>query len=336
MNRQQFNSRNNIGEFITFKTNSPSGTTFDPVITFLGAKRVHWDLGIGTSYLAGNSISYTYPDNSTKTVKMYVDRLKNVISFSLSNDNIVGQLVLTGTTLGGVIALDNNPLLTGITHSYSNSLINAYSIFGCNVIGTLDLTMFPNFGTSLSTQGNSNLNYILHTATTRNFTSYVVSSCDLLGTHDISMLSNFGGSSSASTGYMTTSNNPNLTNVSFPKTTGYFKNLLNNDGLRAFCMNTSNLDYVDFKPLSGATLISGTTQGAAKIRLDNNNMIAGDVNHILDDFLYNATNNSTGWSNIVLDISGTNANPDSSSGGYDGLTAIATLTGSPYNWTITY
>jgi len=65
-------------------------------------------------------------------------------------------------------------------------------------------------------------------------------------------------------------------------------------------------------------------------------MGAGDVNHILDDFKYNATNNPSGWSNVVLDIGGTNDDPDSSSGGYDGLAAIATLTGSPYNWTITY
>ena len=65
-------------------------------------------------------------------------------------------------------------------------------------------------------------------------------------------------------------------------------------------------------------------------------MSTGDVNHILDDFLYNATNNSVGWSNINLNIAGSNSAPDSSSGGYDGLSAIATLTSPPYNWTITH
>ena len=65
-------------------------------------------------------------------------------------------------------------------------------------------------------------------------------------------------------------------------------------------------------------------------------MTAADVNHILVDFVTIATSNPTGWDSIVLNIGGTNANPDTTSGGYDGLAAIATLTGLPYNWTITY
>ena len=50
----------------------------------------------------------------------------------------------------------------------------------------------------------------------------------------------------------------------------------------------------------------------------------------------NTTYNPTGWSNVNLNISGTNDAPDSSSGGYNGLAAISFLTGSPYNWTITH
>jgi hypothetical protein len=65
-------------------------------------------------------------------------------------------------------------------------------------------------------------------------------------------------------------------------------------------------------------------------------MSASHVNNILVDFSGNATYNQIGWSNIILDIGGTNSDPDSSSGGYNGLAAIAFLTGSPYNWTITY
>jgi len=70
--------------------------------------------------------------------------------------------------------------------------------------------------------------------------------------------------------------------------------------------------------------------------LYNNNMIASDVNRILVDFSGNATTNAVGWKNVNLNIGGTNADPDSSSGGYNGLAAISFLTGSPYNWTITY
>ena len=82
--------------------------------------------------------------------------------------------------------------------------------------------------------------------------------------------------------------------------------------------------------------MSGVTQGVPRISLRDNGMIADDVNHILVDFSGNATYNPTGWSNINLNIGGTNTDPDSSSGGYDGLAAISFLTGSPYNWTITY
>jgi hypothetical protein len=64
-------------------------------------------------------------------------------------------------------------------------------------------------------------------------------------------------------------------------------------------------------------------------------MLAADVNHILVDFSGNTTYNPTGWSNVNLNIGGTNDPPDSSSGGYDGLAAISFLTGSPYNWIIT-
>ena len=76
--------------------------------------------------------------------------------------------------------------------------------------------------------------------------------------------------------------------------------------------------------MSGVTLNSGST-----ILLNDNNMTAGEVNHILDDFT------STTWSDVTLEIGGTNSAPDSSSGGYDGVAAIDTLTGVTRNWSIT-
>jgi hypothetical protein len=150
------------------------------------------------------------------------------------------------------------------------------------------------------------------------------------------MFPNFGGASSSAPCIVSTYSNSNLTQIIFPSTSNFFRNESNSESNGAFGLYSCNLDYVDFKPLSGATLLTGTTQGNPRITLRDNGMSTGDVNHILDDFLYNATNNPTGWSNVNLNIGGSNANPDSSSGGYDGLSAIATLTGSPYNWIITY
>jgi hypothetical protein len=153
---------------------------------------------------------------------------------------------------------------------------------------------------------------------------------------DLSPLTKLGGSSSGTfQGIVRVYSNPNLTNIIFPSTNQFFKNAQNNEFGGAFALHSCNLDYVDFTPLSGATLVSGTTQGMPRISLRDNNMSAIDVNHILVDFSGNTTYNPTGWSNVNLNIGGTNDPPDSSSGGYDGLAAISFLTGSPYNWIIT-
>jgi hypothetical protein len=153
------------------------------------------------------------------------------------------------------------------------------------------------------------------------------------------MFTAFGGASSSTACSLQLNNNPYLTNVLFPTPTGttrYFRNFENSELRAAFSLYSSDLGYVDFKPFSAATLISGATQGLPRIALHNNNMTASEVNHILVDFSGITVSNPTGWSNVNLNIGGTNADPDSSSGGYDGLSAISTLTGSPYNWTITY
>jgi hypothetical protein len=66
-------------------------------------------------------------------------------------------------------------------------------------------------------------------------------------------------------------------------------------------------------------------------------MTAGEVNRMLVELSGITFNNYAGWSgttltgasgdNIVLDIGGSNAAPDSSSGGYNGTAALSYLTG---------
>ena len=41
------------------------------------------------------------------------------------------------------------------------------------------------------------------------------------------------------------------------------------------------------------------------------------------------------WSGVTLSILTGNSSPDTTSGGYDGIAAINSLTGSPKNWIIT-
>ena len=70
--------------------------------------------------------------------------------------------------------------------------------------------------------------------------------------------------------------------------------------------------------------------------MPNASMSVTDVNHMLVDFDYlSSTANPFGWTGVTLDISGTNATPDSSSGGYDGIAALSSLTGATNSWSIT-
>jgi hypothetical protein len=62
-------------------------------------------------------------------------------------------------------------------------------------------------------------------------------------------------------------------------------------------------------------------------------MSTTNINHILYDFSGITANNLNKWSGVTLDISG-NSLPDSSTGGYDGISSINYLTGTSANWTI--
>jgi hypothetical protein len=250
--------------------------------------------------------------------------------------NLTGNLDLTPLSgLGNDFRVFSNSGLTSVTHSVSVNDFNVYWVANCNLIGNLDLTPLSGLGGEIIFNNNSNLTSITHSTSVRNIINYQGHNCNLTGTLDLSPLTKLGGVNSGVTvSVVRIYSNPNLTNIIFPNSTQFFKNLSNSSETRAFSLSNCNLDYVDFTPLSGATMVSGTTQGRATIELQNNNMSATDVNHILVDFSNIATSNHPRWSEVTLNISGTNAPPDSSSGGYDGLAAITTLTGSPYNWII--
>jgi hypothetical protein len=384
MNRQQFNSNNKVGQTFTFQK-SGSTASFTPSITIGGSKRVSYNFGDGIQ-TAGNSVTYLgfSSDTSIRTITVKTNKIKDITALNFFNDNVYGNLNLTGlTSLGGVFSVALNSKLTGITNPISSSVFTNYECWGCDITGQLDLSTLTGLGGNVSLQDNLNLtgvtfpntntlfnrltiyqsnlignlnltgltalggNFgvftnpnltgITHGPTSQTFTNYEVYNCNLIGTLDLSTLVNLGGSSSGLTvGVVKTYSNSGITNIIFPNSSKFFKNDSNFESGGAFSLYGCNLDYIDFKTLSGATLVSGVTQGVPRISLRDNGMNADDVNHILVDFSSNTTYNPTGWSNINLNIGGTNAEPDSSSGGYDGLAAISFLTGSPYNWTITY
>ena len=123
----------------------------------------------------------------------------------------------------------------------------------------------------------------------------------------------------------------------FPLSNGlYFSNVANNIPNAAFGMYACSLGYVDFKPLSGGTLISGGT-GIPRFELFGNAMTTADVNHTLYDLDLISTINYSGWTatsgttGARLDITANSA-PDGSSGGYNGT--ASTLSLASKGWTI--
>ena len=252
-------------------------------------------------------------------------------NYSAGQCNLIGNHDLSMfPNLGGKISLYFNNNLTGITYTASTQTINNYQVFNCDITGTHDLRMFPNLGGNFEMRQNANLTSILHTASTQTFSAYHVYDCGLTGTLDVSMLTSLGG-----TGSFLGFNNPNLTNISFPLTTQTFKNSNSAVNGRALALHECNLGYVNFLPLSGATMDVGSTYGAS-IGLEDNAMTTEEVNHILVDFSgMSNTYNPAGWTGVTLDISGTNYPPDSSCGGYDGIAAFNSLTGASNNWNIT-
>lgn len=253
-----------------------------------------------------------------------------IIGYSLGTCNITGNHDLSMfTNLGGIINMAVNPNLTGMTFSYSPELIT-FSINNCNLMGNFDLSVFPNLRYQLTINSNPNLTGITHTASTQNINGYLAYDCDITGVHDLSMFPNLNTEDAG----INFRGNTNLTGVIFPLTTKTFKNpnpLVDRESINlSYC----NLDYVNFLPLSGATFNSNWVFGVSII-LKENNMTSADVNHILTDFDYMANANPTKWSGVTLNILTNNSAPDTTSGGYNGIVAINSLTGSPKNWIIT-
>jgi hypothetical protein len=274
--------------------------------------------------------------NSGLTNIIHAESNKVFQFYDVYSCGIIGNLDLSKLYgLGGNVRLQSNPNLTGITHPPSSQVFLSYQAENCNLTGNLDFSPLSGFGGVFSIFSNQFLTGITHTTSLIDLPTYRANNCDITGVHDLSMFQNLGRTTPGPT-IIRFSQNLNLTNIILPNTTKLFRNGTNNEDTGIFGLYSCNLDYMDFKPLSGATLLTGTTQGNPRISLRDNNMSAGDVNHILVDFSGNTSVNPSGWSNVNLNIGGSNADPDSSSGGYDGLAAIAFLTGSPYNWTITY
>ena len=101
-------------------------------------------------------------------------------------------------------------------------------------------------------------------------------------------------------------------------------NPTNNGRIGSFIFRNCDFGYIDF-------LTPGFTFDAngSLIQLQDNNMVVAEVNHILVDFYTMVSGEGAGgdYTGRSIRIDGTNAAPDSSSGGFDGDQAVIDLTG---------
>jgi hypothetical protein len=238
-----------------------------------------------------------------------------ITTFNLNSCKLTGTLDLSNVPVGGTFQCHTNSLLTTITFSSTgNSIVTDFRAYSCNLTGTLDLTNVP-VGTLFYCYSNVNLTDITF-ATSGNgtITYFVANSCNLTGDMD------FKDAAINATGvqYIYLQANPNLTGIIFkPSGNGYIIKLY---------AYTCDLGYINFNV--GFNLQLNNTN----IDIKDNSMTVSEVNHILVDL---DSISSSGYTGRLINIGGTNADPDGSSGGYDGLTAKSNLEGKGITVTIT-
>lgn len=109
------------------------------------------------------------------------------------------------------------------------------------------------------------------------------------------------------------SNNTSLTSLIMPNSSSFKRSVLAND---------CNLGYIDFT--NNTSILSANSIAH---RFDNNNMLTGEVNHILFDLAAHVASEASGgdFTGRTINISGSNSAPDTISGGFDGVQSVLDL-----------
>lgn len=265
-----FSANNKVGQELVFKTNSSSGITFDPVVQMSGSKRASWNLGEGGSYFAGNSVSYTYPNSSTKTIKLRTNRLVDVTSLNMTDDGVVGALNLTGFTSCLDFSFNTNANLTGVILPITNLLVNSVRFMSCNLYGNLDLSVMPNFGGAFSVAINPNLTGLtIPPSSTNEFNLFKIDNCNIHGRIDLSGYTKLGGQ-------INVSNNANITGITFANSS---------QNISSFVIGNNNFTH--------DLIISGLTGLGGTILFDNiksSNIIFPNSSNNITFFSINACN----------------------------------------------
>ena len=278
------------------------------------------DLSMITAFSSSGALRLD--GNSAMTGVTFASSITGTMSLiNIYSTGITGTLDLskfTAFTSSASIHVAMNPSMTGVT--FASSITGTFStIYAYNsvITGTLDLSMFAAFTSSanISIDRNSAMTGVTFANSITGTMSLIsIYSTGITGTFD---LSKFTAYTSTATVYL--NNNTSMTGVTFPASTitGFIRSL-------RLYSNTS-LGYVNL-----TTLRTGVA--SLNWELQSNGWTAAIVNRILVDIDGISTSGFTGR---VINIGGTNADPDSSSGGYDGTAARNSLISKGFTVTIT-
>jgi len=179
----------------------------------------------------------------------------------------------------------------------------------CDNMTLLDLSGMNGINSVVRAEGCANLQTVLFTPTHNAglIGNFLFALNPKITGYDLSAL-NF-----ADTGVFRLNNNTQCTSLIMPISSTFKRSITAND---------CNLGYVDF-----TANISILAANNLIHNLRNNNMTAAEGNHILFDLATHVAGEGAGGDFIgrSINIGGTNDDPDSTSGGYDGLAAKATL-----------
>lgn len=312
------------------------GSSFKNINYFdINTENLYGNLNLSPIPNIGGNFNASFNANLTSITHSY--STSNFSSYFVLLCNLIGNHDLTMfPNLGGYFNVGANNNLTGITHTASTKVFTNYIAYN-GLAGNLDLSMLSGLGGRIELVNNPNLTGVDLPISTQPIQGFEMSSCNITGTLSLSGFSSLGSISSATTYIFQFHSNPNLNNVLFPIGAGYLRNDANNASNSAMGMFSCNLGYVDFKPLSGCTILSGATVGLPRFELFDNVMTTADVNRVLSDFDLISTLNYSGWTatsgttggyiNISL-----NSAPDGSSGGFNGTGATVNLMSK--GWTV--
>jgi len=245
----------------------------------------------------------------------------SIYSLYIYSTAITGTLDLsmfTSFAANSLILLNNNPNLTGITFSSTavTGSIATMAIYSTKFTGILDLSIFTAFSTTANLLLNSNtllIGVTFASAVTGTFSIIQLNECALAGTLNLSMFKNF-----TSSGTLNVSANPALTAVTLSPTA-------TTGSARAMNFSGCAISYLDL------TQFSSTINSVSWVfNMQSNGVTAANVNRMLVEINTIATSGFTGRQII---LNGTNAAPDSTSGGYNGLAAKTALQGKGFTVT---